>query len=337
MATDSASANKRLPRLLITPGEPAGVGPELLIKLATRSFAAQLLVLGDSELLRAAARRLGSSVMVQPTTLDTPRQQHVHGTLQCLELPLAQPRVQPGTPLPVNAAVLISALKLATQACLNGQADALVTGPLDKAVINRAGIAFTGHTELLAQLTGTADVVMLLATNELKVALLTTHLPLRAVAASVTQGKLETTLNVIHREMGRLYGLTHPRIAVCGLNPHAGDGGYLGDEEQLIMQPLLDRLRQQGLQLLGPLPADSAFTPQALANCDLVLAMYHDQGLPVLKHSAGQDAVNITLGLPILRTSVDHGTAYDLAGSGRANSASFERAIRTAIELSSPP
>lgn len=336
MAANPTSANRPLPRLLITPGEPAGVGPELLIKLAAQSFTAQLLVLGDSEFLRAAARRLGSSVIVQPTTLDAPRQQHLRGTLQCLELPLAQPEVQPGAPLPANAATLISALKLATQACQNGEADALVTGPLDKAVINRAGIAFTGHTELLAQLTGTADVVMLLASDELKVALLTTHLPLREVAASITAIKLEITLKIIHREMNRLYGLTHPRIAVCGLNPHAGDGGYLGDEEQLMMQPLLDRLRQQGMQLIGPLPADSAFTPQALANCDLVLAMYHDQGLPVLKHSAGQDAVNITLGLPILRTSVDHGTAYDLAGSGRANSASFERAIRTAIELSNP-
>jgi len=334
MTADSAASTKKIPRLLITPGEPAGVGPELLVKLAARPFPAQLLVIGDPQLLTTAAQRINSPLNLQLTTLDAQRRAHVPGTLQLLEFPLAQSQVQPGTPLVENAASLTGAIEMAARSCLNNQADALVTGPLDKAVINRAGIPFTGHTELLAELTNTADVVMLLATSQLKVALVTTHLPLSKVAAAINADRLTSTLNIIHREMHRLYGLTSPRIAVCGLNPHAGDGGHLGDEEQQIIQPVLDQLRKQGMQLIGPLPADSAFTPQALANCDLVLAMYHDQGLPVLKHGSGQNAVNITLGLPILRTSVDHGTAYDLAGSGQANPDSFERAIRTAIELS---
>jgi len=333
MVADSANP---IPRILITPGEPAGIGPELIVSLAARSFSAQIVVIADSRLLATTAQQTDTPLSLQPTTLDAPRRLHTPGTLQLLELPLAQPSVEPGSPLPENAEALVRSIELATQNCLNRRADALVTGPLDKAVINQAGIAFTGHTELLAQLTDTPDVVMLLATTQLRVALLTTHLPLRDVATAITAEKLTTTLNIIHREMRRLYQLTNPRIAVCGLNPHAGDGGYLGNEEQQIIQPVLNRLRRQGMQLIGPLPADSAFTPRALSNCDLVLAMYHDQGLPVLKHNAGQNAVNITLGLPIVRTSVDHGTAYDLAGSGQANPDSFERAIRTAIDLSHP-
>ncbi|MBL4766117.1 MAG: 4-hydroxythreonine-4-phosphate dehydrogenase PdxA [Rhodobacteraceae bacterium] len=333
MSADLAPPTPQLPRLLATPGEPAGIGPELLVQLANSNFPAQLIVIADQEHLAATARRIQVPLTLLPTTLDAARQPHTPGTLQILHHPLVHSQVIPGSPLTENAATLIAAIELATEACLEQRADALITGPLDKAIINRAGIAFTGHTELLGDLTQTADPVMLLAASELKVALLTTHLPLRQVPAAVTAVRLEKTLAIIHREIQRLYQIASPRIAVCGLNPHAGDGGYLGDEEQQIIQPVLDKLRRQGMSLRGPLSADSAFSEQALSRCDLVLAMYHDQGLPVLKRLAGQDAVNITLGLPIIRVSVDHGTAYNLAGSGKADPASMDRAIRTAIEF----
>jgi 4-hydroxythreonine-4-phosphate dehydrogenase len=321
------------PRLLITPGEPAGIGPELILQLASQPFAAQLMVIGDTRQLAATATRIGANVKLLPAALEGPRTQHTPGQLQILESPLVNPAVTPGQPQPDNAISLVSAITVAVDSCLAGKADALVTGPVDKAVINRGGITFSGHTELLAELTDTAEVVMLLATDQLRVALLTTHLALREVAPAITPQRLTTALEIIHREMGRLYRLPNPRIAICGLNPHAGDGGYLGDEELRIIEPVLEQLRQQGMRLIGPLPADSAFAPQALGSCDLVLAMYHDQGLPVLKQSSGHEAVNITLGLPILRTSVDHGTAYDLAGSGLASCTSLKQAIHTAIEL----
>lgn len=336
MAADSHPPRHSIPRILITPGEPAGIGPELLVRLAANNFPAQLLVVGDPQQLAATAQQMEIPLSLQPANLDAPRQRHQPGRLELLSVPFTRPDVAPGRPSPDNAAALVSAIKLATQSCQSRTADALVTGPIDKAVINQAGIPFTGHTELLAELTGTRDVVMLLASERLKVALLTTHLPLRQVAQAITAERLTTALQIIHHDLVRLYRIPSPRIAVCGLNPHAGEGGYLGDEEQRIIQPVLNELRQQGRSLVGPLPADSAFTPQALERCDLVLAMYHDQGLPVLKQGAGQDAVNITLGLPIIRTSVDHGTAYDLAGSGQASTDSLERAIHTAIAFSSP-
>ncbi len=334
MSVDSGGDNRKIPRILITPGEPAGIGPELLVQLADQPFPAQLLLLADPQTITRAATQINRAVEVELTSLDAPRQQHTPGTLQVVSHSLASANVLPGTPQADNAGTLIKALQTACEQCLSNNADALVTGPLDKAVINQAGIPFSGHTEYLAQATRTADVVMLLAARHLKVALLTTHLPLKQVAAAVTRETLIKQLRIIHREMKRLYRLSNPRIAVCGLNPHAGEGGYLGEEEQTIIEPVLAELRQQGMSLLGPLPADSAFTPTALSRCDLVLAMYHDQGLPPLKQVADQDAVNSTLGLPIIRVSVDHGTAYDLAGSGRASAASMKRAIRTAIEFS---
>jgi 4-hydroxythreonine-4-phosphate dehydrogenase len=336
MTGDAHSPRHSIPRILITPGEPAGIGPELLVRLSANNFPAQLLVVGDPQQLAATAQQMEIPLLLQPANLEAPRQLHQPGRLELLSVPFTQPKVAPGQPSPDNAAALVSAIKLATHSCQTRTADALVTGPIDKAVINQAGIPFTGHTELLAELTGTRDVVMLLASERLKVALLTTHLPLRQVAQVITAERLTTALQIIHHDLVRLYRISSPRIAVCGLNPHAGEGGYLGDEEQRIIQPVLNELRQQGMSLVGPLPADSAFTPQALERCDLVLAMYHDQGLPVLKQGAGQDAVNITLGLPIIRTSVDHGTAYDLAGSGQASTDSLERAIHTAIAFSSP-
>ena len=329
-----SATSKKWPRILITPGEPAGVGPELLISLALQPFPAELVVVGDPRQLQIAAQRLGVTLQLEAVELNLGPQQHRPGRLKFLSTPLAVPEVAAGQPHIDNAAGLINALTTATNICQQGQADALVTGPVDKSLINRAGMAFSGHTELLAQLTNTDQVVMLLASESLKVALLTTHLPLKEVAAAVTPAKLIRTLEIIHGDLQRLYQLENPCIAVCGLNPHAGEGGYLGREEIDIIAPVLNQLRNQGMNLLGPLPADTAFTPEALSRCDLVLAMYHDQGLPPLKQNAGQDAINVTLGLPIIRTSVDHGTAYDLAGTGKANNASFERAIRSAIKFS---
>ncbi|MBL4623228.1 MAG: 4-hydroxythreonine-4-phosphate dehydrogenase PdxA, partial [Immundisolibacteraceae bacterium] len=311
-------------------------GPELLISLANQPFPAELVVVGDPQQLQTAAQRIGLTLQLEAVDLTVDPQRHRPGYLKLLSSPLATPTVAPQHPSIDNAAGLIDALTSATKICQQGQADALVTGPIDKSVINRAGIAFSGHTELLAQLTNTEQVVMLLASESLKVALLTTHIPLKEVATAVTRVKLIRTLEIIHHDLQRLYHLPNPRIAVCGLNPHAGEGGYLGDEETDIIEPVLNQLRDKGMALLGPLPADTAFTPEALARCDLVLAMYHDQGLPPLKQNADHDAINVTLGLPIIRTSVDHGTAYDLAGTGEASSASFVRAIHSAINFTNP-
>ncbi len=333
---ETLANSTQLPRILITPGEPAGIGPELLIALAQKSFPAELVAVADHQQLLAVAQSLDLPLALEPADLDAAPQHHRPGHLKLLHSTLACPSVVAGQPDINNAAGLINALTTATRLCQQGQADALVTGPVDKSLFNRAGIPFTGHTELLAELTDTDEVVMLLASASLKVALLTTHLPLKAVPAAVTKERLIRTLQIIHTDLQRLYRLTEPTIAVCGLNPHAGENGYLGTEEITIIEPVLTQLRSQGMRLIGPLPADSAFTPEALSQCDLVLAMYHDQGLAPLKQNAGHDAINVTLGLPIVRTSVDHGTAYSLAGTDQASSASFERAIRSAIEFSNP-
>ena len=333
---DTLANSTQLPRILITPGEPAGIGPELLISLAQQSFPAELVAVADRQQLLAVAQRHDLPLTLEAVNIEARTQRHRPGHLKLISSSLACPSVVAGQPDINNAAGLINALTTATNLCQQGKADALVTGPVDKSLFNRAGISFTGHTELLAQLTHTDEVVMLLASESLKVALLTTHLPLKDVSAAVTKERLIRTLQIIHVDLQRLYRLTDPTIAVCGLNPHAGENGYLGTEEITIIAPVLDQLRSQGMRLIGPLPADSAFTPEALSQCDLVLAMYHDQGLAPLKQNAGHDAINVTLGLPIVRTSVDHGTAYSLAGTDQASSASFERAIRSAIEFSNP-
>jgi 4-hydroxythreonine-4-phosphate dehydrogenase len=322
-------------RLALTPGEPAGVGPELCVHLAQRDWPATLVAYADPDLLRERADGLGLTVELQPFEPQRPAAPQRAGTLTVAEVPLPGPS-RPGRLDPGNAGYVLDTLRQATAACLAGDVAGLVTGPVHKGVINDAGIAFTGHTEFLAGLTG-GHPVMMLACPGLRVALATTHLPLAAVPAALDATTLERVLRVLVTDLRARFGLPRPRVLVCGLNPHAGEGGHLGREEIDVIVPLLERLRDEGMELTGPLPADTAFTPPTLAGHDAVLAMYHDQGLPVLKHLGFGRAVNVTLGLPIVRTSVDHGTALDLAGSGRADPGSLVAAVETALELVATP
>lgn len=325
-------------RILITPGEPAGVGPDLVCALAQKPADAELVAVADPQLLWERARLLGLSLQTRLFDPACSPQPHVPGALPVLPVELAAP-ARPGALDPANAGYVLETLRRAADLCLDGHACALVTGPVQKSVINDAGIAFSGHTEFLAQRCGAAQPVMMLVASTsagpLRVALATTHLPLRAVADAITAPLLESVLRTLERELRARFGLQQPRVLVCGLNPHAGESGHLGREEIEVIAPVVERLCAEGLQLLGPLPADTLFTPQRLRDADAVLAMYHDQGLPVLKHAGFGEAVNVTLGLPIVRTSVDHGTALDLAGSGSASAGSLGAAVQLAIELAS--
>jgi len=315
------------PPIALTPGEPAGIGPDLVLALAARGLAQPVVVLADPEMLRARAALLGLDVRLREDDAS-PCRALPPGQLRVRPVPLAVPAA-PGRPDTANAPSLLAALDEAVDGCLQGRYAALVTGPLNKAVINAAGVPFSGHTEYLAARCG-GDPVMLLAGGRLRVALATTHLPLRAVADSIDAALLERVLRVLCAALERDFGIRHARVLVLGLNPHAGEQGHLGDEEQRVIEPVLERLRAEGLALDGPVPADTAFQPERLARADAVLAMYHDQGLPVLKHASFGSAVNITLGLPLVRTSVDHGTALELAGSGRADPGSLREAIACA-------
>lgn len=320
------------PVIAVTSGEPAGVGPELCLRLAdarANARAGRVLVLGDLGLLGERAARLGLAVTLREWRRDAPP---VPGTLDVLHVPLAVP-VHAGRVDPANAAYVLRLLDLACDGCRSGEYAAMVTAPVHKGVINQAGIAFTGHTEYLAERTQTPQVVMMLAGGGLRVALATTHLALRDVPAAITADSLAVTLHILHAEMQRKYGIAEPRILVTGLNPHAGEGGYLGREEIEVISPVLERLRGEGLNLIGPLPADTLFTPPILAQGDCVLAMYHDQGLTALKYASFGHGINVTLGLPIIRTSVDHGTALDLAGTGRADPGSLFVAVEQAFEM----
>jgi 4-hydroxythreonine-4-phosphate dehydrogenase len=321
-----------LPRLFLTPGEPAGVGPDLAIVAAGRRLPAEVVLVADPALLERRLRRLGRRLQLQDFDPSRPPAPHRPGRVRILSVRLPVP-VKPGQPDPAAAAYVLDTLRAAVNACRNAPHQALVTGPVNKATINQAGIAFSGHTEFLAELTGSAQPVMLLAGGGLRVALLTTHLPLSEVPRAVTAERLMAVLTVLERELRTRFGLRRPHILVAGLNPHAGEQGHLGREEIEVISPALDRLRARGLRLTGPLPADTLFTPDVLAQGDAVLAMYHDQGLPALKNRAFGRAVNVTLGLPIVRTSVDHGTALELAGSGRADPGSLLAAIGLAAEL----
>ena len=313
--------------LAITPGEPAGIGPDLAVMLAQQERTSDWVALADAETLKDRARRLDL-----PLTLTAEPTRRA-GCL-CLEpVPLAEP-VQPGALNPANAPAVIAALDRAVEGCLTGRFKALVTGPVQKSIINEAGIPFSGHTEFLRDRCGVPDVLMLLAAGGLRVALATTHLPLSEVPKAVTEALLESKLKLLLDGLRAQFGISRPRILVTGLNPHAGEAGHLGREEIDTIEPACARLRAQGEALTGPLPADTAFTPNHLADADAVLAMYHDQGLPVLKHAGFGEAVNITLGLPFIRTSVDHGTALDLAGTGKADCGSLEAAIALAESLS---
>src|SRR6266581_817044 len=306
------------PVIAVTSGEPAGIGPDICLALATRNFPARLVVLGDRRLIEERARLLGLAA----------------GGLEIEHVPLRSP-VRAGHPDPGNAGYVLEILDRAIAGCLSGEFAAMVTAPLHKDLINDAGIAFTGHTEYLADKTGTPQVVMMLAGAGLRVALATTHLALKDVPAAITGAGLETTIRILHADLVAKFGIAAPRILVAGLNPHAGEGGYLGREEIDVIIPVLAKLRAEGMDLVGPLPADTLFTPKMLAGSDAQLAMYHDQGLAVLKYAAFADGVNITLGLPIVRTSVDHGTAFDLAGTGRADPRSLFAALHAALAMTS--
>ncbi len=315
------------PVIAVTSGEPAGIGPDICLALAqwqhesavaTRQY--RLVVLGDRGLLQQRARQLGVDI----------------AALEVRHVPLRAPCVA-GKLDTANARYVLDLLDIACDGCVSGEFAAMVTAPVHKGVINDAGIPFTGHTEYLAERTHTPRVVMMLAgTGEqagLRVALATTHLPLKDVSAAITKTELTTTLRILHGDLVSKFGIARPRILVAGLNPHAGEGGHLGMEEIEVIAPVLDALRNEGMDLVGPLPADTLFTPKLLAGSDAQLAMYHDQGLPVLKYAAFEEGINITLGLPILRTSVDHGTALDLAGSGHADPRSLFAAVRVAADI----
>lgn len=314
--------------LALTPGEPAGIGPDLTVQIAQQQLDSPLIVVADPELLLQRAEQLSLPLRIRKIEKQLPSAASPPGELCVKPVPLRAP-AQPGLLNPENAAYVLQTLQTATRGCLDGTFAGLVTGPVHKGIINDAGISFTGHTEFLAGLTG-GQPVMMLACPGLRVALATTHLPLKDVSAAISAELLRRILKVLNHDLQTRFGIQHPRILVCGLNPHAGESGHLGDEEIRIINPLLEDLRNQGLNLAGPLPADTLFTPRYLTEADAVLAMYHDQGLPVLKHMGFGNAVNITLGLPIIRTSVDHGTALDLAGSGKADTGSMLAAIREA-------
>jgi 4-hydroxythreonine-4-phosphate dehydrogenase len=321
-----------LPLIALTPGEPAGIGPDLCVALAEPPDGVRIVAVADPALLKSRAALLGKPLTLLPYDPNRLRSAPRPGTLEVLSVPLAA-KVECGHLDPANATYVLKALERAVEECLSGRFAALVTGPVHKGVINAAGIPFSGHTEFLAERLGAPTPVMMLTARDLRVALVTTHLPLRAVSDAITATRLKCVIRVLHQALRERMGIQRPRILVCGLNPHAGEGGHLGVEEIEIIAPALADLRTEGMDLTGPVPADTAFTLQRLATADAVLAMYHDQGLPVLKHLGFGGAVNITLGLPIIRTSVDHGTALDLAGTGRADPTSLKLAVRTAYEL----
>jgi 4-hydroxythreonine-4-phosphate dehydrogenase len=319
-------------RLVITPGEPAGIGPDLVVTLAARDWPFELVAIADPGLLADRARALGVSLALEPYRAEVPAARSSGGRLRVEALPLSA-RAVPGTLDRGNARYVLDTLQRAAEGCRTGEFAAMVTAPVHKGVINDAGFPFQGHTEFLAELTGTPQPVMLLVAGSLRVALLTTHLALRDVPAAITRERLHAVLPVVRESLVEWFGIPAPRLAVLGLNPHAGESGHLGTEERDVIEPALAALRERGLDLHGPLPADSAFTPEQLARCDVVVAMYHDQGLPVLKHVGFGGAVNVTLGLPIIRTSVDHGTALELAGTGRADAGSLAAALELAARL----
>ncbi|QCT19836.1 4-hydroxythreonine-4-phosphate dehydrogenase PdxA [Jejubacter calystegiae] len=319
-------------RVAITPGEPAGIGPDLVVALSQRDWPVELVVCASPDLLRERAALLNHPLQLLPYQPDSAPRPQKAGTLTVCEIPLHAP-VTPGQLDVANGQYVTDTLARACDGCLSGEFAAVVTGPVHKGIINDAGIPFTGHTEFLEQRAGSEKVVMMLATEELRVALATTHLPLRAVADAITAPLLRQVLTILHQDLRRKFGIGQPHILVCGLNPHAGEGGHMGTEEIDTLIPVLEEMRASGMRLTGPLPADTLFQPKYLDHADAVLAMYHDQGLPVLKYQGFGRAVNITLGLPFIRTSVDHGTALELAGMGKADVGSFTTALNLAIKM----
>ncbi|NOX10006.1 MAG: 4-hydroxythreonine-4-phosphate dehydrogenase PdxA [Gammaproteobacteria bacterium] len=326
-------------RVALTPGEPAGIGPDLCIQMAQREHGCELIVIADPVVLEQRAQQIGLPLKLKDFDPQRPRERQRKRELQIIPVSMSHP-VACGQLNPANSAAVLKALDCAIDGCLRKDFDALVTGPMHKAVINDAGIPFSGHTEYLAARSASETVVMLLSTpmedtpdHPLHVALVTTHLPLSQVSQTITATRLQDIIRTLNHSFKRHFSCQQPAILVCGLNPHAGEGGHLGHEEIEIIIPVLEQLRKEEIKLIGPIPADTAFTSQYLQQADVILAMYHDQGLAVLKHRGFGKAVNTTLGLPFIRTSVDHGTALTLAGSGHANSESLEAALQMALKL----
>ncbi|MBL0865615.1 4-hydroxythreonine-4-phosphate dehydrogenase PdxA [Pectobacterium carotovorum] len=320
------------PRVVITPGEPAGIGPDLVIALAQQAWPVELVICADPDLLFSRALQLSMPLTLRDYQPGQPAQPQQAGSLTILPI-AASATIIPGDLNVANSAYVVETLARACDGCLNGEFAALITGPVHKGIINDAGVPFSGHTEFFADRSCCDRVVMMLATEELRVALATTHLPLAAVSAAITRQSLHEVITILHHDLQTKFGIAQPQIYVCGLNPHAGEGGHMGREELDVINPALDELRLQGITLVGPLPADTLFQPKYLQHADAVLAMYHDQGLPVLKYQGFGRAVNITLGLPFIRTSVDHGTALELAATGSADPGSFITALNLAIKM----
>ncbi len=320
------------PRIAITTGEPAGIGPDILIQMVQEQIAARIVVFADPTMLQQRAAKLNLPLKLNIINSLEVIQSHQPTELNIVPINTNKPVIC-GQLDVTNSTYVLETLRQACQACLDGYCDSLVTAPIHKGIINEAGIHFTGHTEFLANQCDSIDVVMMLARPGLRVALVTTHLPLSQISNAITAQKLETIIKILHSELQTKFNLPAPRILVCGLNPHAGEDGHLGTEEITTIIPTLDKLQAEGLHLQGPIPADSAFIPELLSNSDVVLAMYHDQGLPMVKQYGFAEVANITLGLPFLRISVGHGTALSLAGTGKADYKSLQYAVRTSINL----
>lgn len=319
-------------RIAITPGEPAGIGPDLVIAIAQQPWPVQLVVVASKILLEERAKQLNLPITLIDYDVNAEVTPQAKSTLTILDIPLAQPCIA-GTLDSNNGAYVVETLKVASDKNMSGEFDAVVTGPVNKGLINKAGVSFSGHTEFFAHQANCSDVVMMLATKGLRVALVTTHIPLAYVSKAITFERLQKVTRILHQDLKNKFGIESPKIYACGINPHAGEDGHLGREEIEVMEPAFAELREEGINIIGPLPADTIFQEKYLKDADAILTMFHDQGLPVLKYKGFGASVNITLGLPFVRTSVDHGTAQELAGTGQADSGSMMEAMRTAIEL----
>lgn len=334
MLSTGSNSDPLIPRIVLCTGEPAGIGPDIVIDVINHPFSAELIAIADPQLLARRANLLGRPFRLQDYDPAAAPARHEPGTLKLVPLP-AKKDVAPGIPVTCNGEYILESIRQAVQGCLQGEFQAMVTAPVNKAVINQAGIPFTGHTEFIAELCGVAQPVMMLMNDSLRVALVTTHVPLAQVTSCLTRERLQQVITVVNHDMQQRMGIKNPRLLVCGLNPHAGEDGFLGREEIEVITPVLETLRSAGVAVTGPVPADTAFTPARLRHIDAVISMYHDQGLPVLKAQGFGEIVNVTLGLPLIRTSVDHGTALELAGTGKARSNSLRAAILCAINMAS--